>query len=96
MALLHRATEAAFLITGCSLPRTGTGLRKHVPLLIEDIGLPAQNSVDVTPHVTQDDLNRSRHTSSLCLPHSLWTVLVPGQWCAAPEEGTGQRVGCSG
>lgn len=72
MALHHRAPEAAFLITGCLSPRTGTGLREHVPLLIQDIGLPAQHSVDVTPHLTQDDLNRSRHTSSLNLPHSLW------------------------
>lgn len=72
MVLLHRATEAAFLITGCLSPRTGTGLREHVPLLIQDIGLPAQHSADVTSHLTQDDLNRSRHTSSLCLPHSLW------------------------
>lgn len=72
MVLLHRATEAAFLITGCLSPRIGTGLREHVPLLIQDIGLLAQYSVDVTPHLTQDDLNRSRHTSSLCLPHSLW------------------------
>lgn len=81
MALLHRVTEAAFLITGCSLPRTGTGLRKHVPLLIEDIGLPAQHSVDVTPHVTQDDLNRSRHTLPYVFPTasghspSAWAVV---------------------
>lgn len=27
-------TEAAFLTTGCPSPRTGTGLRDHVPLLI--------------------------------------------------------------
>lgn len=71
MVLLHRATEAAFLITGCLSPRTGTGLREHVLLLIQDIGLLAQHSVDVTPHLNQDDLNRSRHTCSLCLPYSL-------------------------
>lgn len=72
MALLHRATETAFLITGCLSPRTGTGLREHVPLLMQDIKLPAQHSVDVTVPLTQDDLNGSRHTPSLRLPHSLW------------------------
>lgn len=33
----HRATEAAFLITGCPSPKRGTSLREHVPQLIQDM-----------------------------------------------------------
>lgn len=91
MVLPHRAKEeTVFLIAGCSSLRIGTSLREHVPLLIQDMDcLPS--TADVMPYLTQDNRNRSRHASSLHHPpQPLGSVLVPGQWYAAPEGGTGQ------
>lgn len=70
--LSPQSHRGSFPYNWVPLTQTGTGLREHVPLLIQDIELPAQHSVDVMLPLTQDDLNRSRHTPSLCLPRSLW------------------------
>lgn len=47
-------------------------------------GLPAQHFADVMPYLTQNNLNRRKHASSLCPLQPLGSVLVPGQWCAVP------------
>ena len=96
MVLPHRAKEeAVFLIAGCPSSRIGTGLREHVPLLIQDTDcLPS--TADVMPYLTQDNLNRSRHASSLYHPpQPLGSVLCLGSGTLLLREGQ-VRIGHGG